>query len=319
MVNKNSSILNNDFYIFILILLLIIMLFMLSPKNKDSFNLDISKIKLNIKEPFEFEFTGDHFKFDVDVDNDNLHLILSRYMDNLPPIKENDIIKKFYIDPAHKTHKNNFHFHIKNVEYLTNKNYKLKIPVIDAKKQADINKQHELLSKKSYIKYKVIVVGNTNENCILATDLEFETNDSDAEVDYNLKFTNIQEEFKDFKDLIKIFNEGDVIELIPSDNKVTVELTNNNNKFLINKIDEKTKTLKLNSSETIATTDADGKDINILVDKEFLIKKVDLNDIVEKYHNDQKTHYTEHLRIKNEAINLGIMVDRIKEQMNRNK
>jgi len=317
MVNKNSSILNNDFYIFILILLLIIMLFMLSPKNKDSFNLDISKIKLNIKEPFEFSFTGDHFKFDGDVDNNNLHLILSRYMDNLPPIKENDIIKKFYIDPEdNATHKNNFHFHIKNVEYLTNKNYKLKIPVIDAQKKADINTIHNELS--TDIKYKVIVVGNTNENCILATGLEFEKNNSEDEVDYNLKFTNIQEEFKDFKDLIKIFNEGDVIELIPSDNKETEEL-NKKNQFLINKIDEESYTLKLNNSEIIATTDAGGKDINILVDKEFLIKKVDLNDIVEKYHNDQKTHYTDHLKIKNEAINLGIMVDRIKEQMNRNK
>ena len=318
MVNKNSSILNNDFYIFILILLLIIMLFMLSPKNKDSFNLDISKIKLNIKEPFQFNFTGDHFKFDnTDAGSGNIYLILSRYMDNLPHIKKNDIIK-FY--NANKT----YYFKIDNVEYLTNKNYKLKIQPTDynSKVENRVNLKGEeellpeLIGSDTNRDYEVIVVGNTNENCILATGLDL-ISDSNSEIDYDYDLV-FSSDIEQFKDLIKIFNEGDVIELIPSDNKKTEEL-NKKNQFLINKIDKDNKTLKLNNSKTIANTDGYSK--KILVDKEFLIKKVDLNDIVEKYHNDQKTHYhyTQHLRIKNEAINLGIMVDRIKEQMNRNK
>ena len=189
-MHKNYRILNNNFYIFILILLLIIMLFMLSPINKDSFNLDISKIKLNNKEPFQGE--NNKFEFDVTkVDEGMIYLILNRNDKSLdiPIININDIIKFSF----NNNNEMFYYFKIEEVDYLTNNNYKLKIPSRD-----NINKVVPIKRYESN-NISITVEGNTKENCILSSELKLSKSSKD-EIDYEISFDGSQKE-----DIVNIF------------------------------------------------------------------------------------------------------------------
>ena len=173
------------------------------------------------------------------------------------------------------------------------------------------------INKLSSSNISITVEGNTNENSILSSNLEL-VKLEESEIDYEITFPKSIK-----KNIVNIFSEGDVIELLPSDNKDTSQLKikddkdneNSNNKFLINKIDKLNYKFKLNNSENIKTTDSGGNTINILEEKEYLIKKVNLKNTIKNYYEDKKDFYKEHLLIKNKAKNLGIIIDRIKESM----
>lgn len=298
MTNKQSSILNNDFYIFILILLLIIMLFMLSPKDKESFNINVSKIKLNKKEPFQteqFETPTDTPKFFLaEIGEDNkFYLTLNKDIVEDTFILKDDIIKLY--DTKEK--KDPYYFNILNVEYNPDNNYKLEVDYINLGK---LNNKTNLNSVK--------VIGNKYENCVLSSSIIFQEHTDSEEGDYELVFNEIDGvgEFlinPDEKEkIMNNFQEEEVIEIHYSNKDKKMGLLG---LFFI-KRKSLTKIILTNQYDKLEIPDVD----------QILIKKFDLNEIIKEYYKDKQTYNENYLVTKNKIKNIGLLVDNIKETMN---
>lgn len=303
MKNKESSILNNDFYIFILILLLIIMLFMLSSKDKESFNVNISKINLNKIEPFQIGLntnkTTNNNNFKIEVSDSNIfNLTINKDIVEDTYILKNDIIKLYST-----TNKDIFYyFNVINVEYNVKNDYNLEIENVPF--DIDILNSENLLNS-------VKVIGNKYKNCVLSNTIELKKIDELEEGDYELIFNNIDNQGKllienNEKDkIMKHFNEDEVIEIYNKDIEPDKRL------FLIKKKLENKIILinKENISDNIIE--------NIKLEtKQILIKKFDLNDIIKEYYKTKKQFNINYLVTQNKIKNLGAFVDNINETMN---
>lgn len=301
MTNKQSSILNNDFYIFILILLLIIMLFMLSPKDKESFNINVSKIKLNKKEPFQTKEvktptnTIKNFSAEIGIDGDvpKLYLTLNKDIVEDTYILKNDIIKLYDTDNEEDL----YYFNILNVKYNPEYNYILEVDFFTPK---ELNKKTNLNSVK--------VIGNKYENCVLSSSIIFIKHIKSEEGDYELVFNEIDGEGKllidpDEKEkIMNNFQEEEVIEIhhLNKDKKMSLL-----GLFFIKKKE---------SSKLILTNQDDNLEIS--KGDQILIKKFDLNEIIKEYYKDKKQYNENYLVTKNKIKNIGLLVDNIKETMN---
>jgi len=298
MTNKQSSILNNDFYIFILILLLIIMLFMLSPKDKESFNINVSKIKLNKKEPFQteqFETPTDTPKFFLaEMEGTKIYLTLNKGIVEDTYILKNDIIKLYDTDNEEDL----YYFNILNVEYNLENNYKLEIENLPPNTPKDeLNEKTNLNSVK--------VIGNKYENCVLSSSILFQEHTDTEEGDYELVFNNtdgvgaflINPDEKE--KIMNNFQEEEVIEIHHLDIKIDDRL------FLIKKITDN-KIILNNKNVRLVIGQGD----------RILIKKFDLNEIIKEYYKEKKQYNENYLVTKNKIKNIGLLVDNIKETMN---
>jgi len=305
MKNKESSILNNDFYIFILILLLIIMLFMLSSKDKESFNVNISKINLNKIEPFQIGLntnkTTNNNNFKIEVSDSNIfNLTINKDIVEDTYILKNDIIKLYST-----TNKDIFYyFNVINVEYNVKNNYNLEIENVPSEIDINVLNSENLLNS-------VKVIGNKYKNCVLSNTIELKKIDELEEGDYELIFNNIDNQGKllienNEKDkIMKHFNEDEVIEIYNKDIEPDKRL------FLIKKKLENKIILinKENISDNIIE--------NIKLEtKQILIKKFDLNDIIKEYYKTKKQFNINYLVTQNKIKNLGAFVDNINETMN---
>jgi hypothetical protein len=300
MMTKQSSILNNDFYIFILILLLIIMLFMLSPKDKEGFNINISKIKLNNKEPFQEGIVSPSncneqniFCVKFDDNGGKFYLILNKNIVEDDYIVKNDIIKLY--NTANE--ENIEYFNILKVEYNPDNNYKLEI---DAVKIQDVNKINFDSAK---------VMGNKYENCVLSSSIIFRKHDTPGEGDYELVFDNKDTKGKllidpDEKEkIMNNFKEEDVIEIHHE------SIAEENRLFFIKKISMVGNKIILNNKNNT---------LIIPEGEQILIKKFDLNEIIKEYYEDKKQYNINYLVTKKKINNIGHIVDNIKETMNKN-
>mgnify|MGYP001561801355 CR=1 FL=1 len=305
MKNKESSILNNDFYIFILILLLIIMLFMLSSKDKESFNVNISKINLNKIEPFQIGLntnkTTNNNNFKIEVSDSNIfNLTINKDIVEDTYILKNDIIKLYST-----TNKDIFYyFNVINVEYNVKNNYNLEIENVPSEIDINVLNSENLLNS-------VKVIGNKYKNCVLSNTIELKKIDEPEEGDYELIFDNKDNQGKllienNEKDkIMKHFNEDEVIEIYNKDIEPDKRL------FLIKK--------KLENKIILINKEIISDNIieNIKLEtKQILIKKFDLNDIIKEYYKTKKQFNINYLVTQNKIKNLGAFVDNINETMN---
>ena len=294
MTNKQSSILDNDFYIFILILLLIIMLFMLSPKDKESFNINVSKIKLNKKEPFQTEQfktpTNTIKKFSADLLGTTFNLTLNKDIVEDTFILKNDIIKLYDTNNVEDF----YYFNILNVEYNPENNYILEVDFFNPK---ELNEKTNLNSVK--------VIGNKYENCVLSSSIIFQEHTTSEEGDYELVFDTKDSEGKllidpDEKEkIMNNFQEEEVIEIhhpnIEIDDRLFFIKKMTDNKIILN----------------------NKNDIKVIPQRDpILIKKFDLNEIIKEYYKEKKQYNENYLVTKNKIKNIGLLVDNIKETMN---
>jgi len=302
-MNKNSSILNNNFYIFILILLLIIMLFMLSPKNPEGFNINVSKIKLNSNEQFQAQTVNNNFNFSQTVDKSKTYLTLHRDIVNDTYILKNDIIKLYdntKDEDSAIIDIDFYYFHILNVEYNEENHYKLE--VINNDTFAAFNNKTKLNRAK--------VMGNKYENTLLSSELTFSRSLPSSDGDYELTF-NITKNDKngdpvpdveERKKLMKIFQEEEVIEIHHENIEIDDRL------FFIKKNSITDGKLILNNKKTgLTITNKD----------QILIKKFSINEIIKEYYLEQKQNNIDYLVTKSKIENFGRIVDDIKEKINK--
>lgn len=303
-MNKKSSILNNDFYMFILILLLIIILFLLSQK-KDNFTVNISKIKYNKREPFmlnNFTNVEDEDKNEIEQNNNirvkisddtkSLYLIINRNIVENNYILKNDIIK-IYDTENDKDEDKDFYYNVLKVEYDPNNNYKLTVDLLNVNK---LNENPTL--------NRVKVVGNKYKNSILSSSINFKKNTTLEDGNYELVFNNKDKngnlDIEEINKQMKNFEEEEVIEI---DHK-SFEL--DDRLFLIKNINfAKNKIILNNKNENLEIPNTD----------RILIKKFDLNEIINDYYKEKKEYNVNYLVAKNKIKNLGLLLDNIKNNM----
>ena len=331
-MSKTSSILNNDFYIFILIFLLIIMLFMLSPKNKERFNINISKYKLkdnkndnkNNKytyEPFLNDVLNKYYEVKTETEGNKVKTTLTVSSEIVEDtyILKNNIIKLYNTKTDKESQARNvnyFYFNIVDAQIIDDKFILSSDTIMENDKITALNNNRELDSIK--------VIGNTTKNALLIPG-NILLNDVTPDL-YNLVFTQHVDLYQKMNN---IFNNNDVIELVEHSkpeikNKLFLiqDIIDNKIKLKISKPIEEPIIEIINppsNCEEFADSSNPNPNQNCIIysTNDILIKKFDLNEIIQDYYREIKKYNVDYLLRKKNIKNLNNTLDNIKERINK--